>query len=87
MPSPPHDLLTTYFANQSAVRDLLQSLPLRIMYCTFELSYFFRPDVNHLTPDDLYRGRAVSLLKIKISSKNTCKREKPTNTSINHFFY
>jgi hypothetical protein len=36
--------------------------------------------VNTLTPNDLYRSRAVSPLKIKIPSKNM--REKPTNTPI-----
>jgi hypothetical protein len=41
--------------------------------------------VNHLTPNDLKRRRAVSPLKIKIPSKNM--REKPTNTQIIHSVY
>ena len=40
---------------------------------------------NPLTPNDLYRRRAVSHLKIKIPSKNM--REKPTNTPIIHSVY
>jgi hypothetical protein len=39
-------------------------------------------DLNPLTPNDLYRLRAVSPLKIKIPGKNM--REKQTNTSIIH---
>jgi hypothetical protein len=41
--------------------------------------------LNPLTADDLKRRRAVSLLKIKIPSKNI--REKPTNTPIIHSVY
>jgi hypothetical protein len=37
---------------------------------------------NPLTPNDLNRRRAVSPLKIKISSKNM--REKPASTPIFH---
>jgi hypothetical protein len=40
---------------------------------------------NPLTPNDLKRRRAVSLLKIKIPSKNMY--EKPTNTPIIHSVY
>jgi hypothetical protein len=40
---------------------------------------------NALTPNDLLRCRAVSPLKIKISSKNM--REKPANTPIIHPVY
>jgi hypothetical protein len=40
---------------------------------------------NPLTPNDLYRHRAVSPLKIKIPSKNM--REKPTNAIIIHSVY
>jgi hypothetical protein len=36
--------------------------------------------VNPLTPNDLYRRRAVSPLKIEIPSENM--REKPSNTPI-----
>jgi hypothetical protein len=38
--------------------------------------------INPLTPNDLQRRCAVSLLNIKIPSKNM--REKPTNTTIIH---
>jgi hypothetical protein len=38
--------------------------------------------INPFTPNDLYRRRALSALKIKIPSKNM--REKPTNTPIIH---
>jgi hypothetical protein len=41
--------------------------------------------INPLTSNNLQRRRAVSLLKIKISSKNM--REKPTNTPIIHSVY
>jgi hypothetical protein len=41
--------------------------------------------VNTLTPNDLYRRRPVSPLKIKIPSKSM--REKPTNTPIIHSVY
>jgi hypothetical protein len=41
--------------------------------------------INPLTPNDLQRRRAVSTLKIKISSKYM--REKPTNTPIIHSVY
>jgi hypothetical protein len=41
--------------------------------------------LNHLTPNDLQRRRAVSPLKTKIPSKNM--REKPTSTPIIHSFY
>jgi hypothetical protein len=41
--------------------------------------------VNPLTPNDLYRRRAVSPLKIKIPSKNM--RQKPTNIPIIHSVY
>jgi hypothetical protein len=40
---------------------------------------------NPLMPNDLLRRRAVSPLKIKISSKNM--RKKPTNTPIIHSVY
>jgi hypothetical protein len=40
---------------------------------------------NPLTPNDLYRRRAMSALKIKIPSKNI--REKLTNTPIIHSVY
>jgi hypothetical protein len=43
------------------------------------------PEVNPLTPNDLYRRRAVRPLKIKIHNKNM--REKPTNTPIIHLVY
>jgi hypothetical protein len=43
------------------------------------------PMLNPLTPNDLQRRRAVSPLKIKISSKNM--REKPTNTQIIYSVY
>jgi hypothetical protein len=43
------------------------------------------PDNNPLTPNTLKRRRAVSLLKIKIPSKNM--REKPANTPIIHSVY
>jgi hypothetical protein len=43
------------------------------------------PTLNPLTPNDLQGRRAVSLLKIKIHSKNM--REKPTNTPIIHSVY
>jgi hypothetical protein len=42
-------------------------------------------DITPLTPNDIYRRRAVSPLKIKIPSKNM--REKPTNTPIIHSVY
>jgi hypothetical protein len=41
--------------------------------------------INPLTPNDLYRGRAVSPLKIKIPSKNM--REKSTTTPVIHSVY
>jgi hypothetical protein len=41
--------------------------------------------VNPLTPNDLQRRRAVSPLKIKITSKTM--PEKPTNTLIIHSVY
>jgi hypothetical protein len=41
--------------------------------------------INPLTPNDLLRRRAVSPLKIKISSKNM--REKQTNATIIHSVY
>jgi hypothetical protein len=41
--------------------------------------------LNPLTPNDLQRRRAVSLLKIKIPSSNM--REKPANTPIIHSVY
>jgi hypothetical protein len=41
--------------------------------------------LNLLTPNDSWRRRAVSPLKIKIPSKNM--REKPTNTPIIHSVY
>jgi hypothetical protein len=41
--------------------------------------------LNPLTPNDLYRRRAVSPLKNKIRSKNM--REKPTHTLIIHSVY
>jgi hypothetical protein len=43
----------------------------------FENQYF-----NPLTPNDLYKQRTLSPLKIKIPSKNMC--EKPTNATIIH---
>jgi hypothetical protein len=44
-----------------------------------------RESFNPLTPNDLIRRRAISLLKIKISIKNM--REKSTNTPIIHSVY
>jgi hypothetical protein len=44
-----------------------------------------RSPINPLTPNDLYRRRAVSPLKIKIPSKNM--REKPTNATTIHSVY
>jgi hypothetical protein len=41
--------------------------------------------LNHLTPNDLQRRRAVSPLKIKITSKNM--HEKPANATIIHSVY
>jgi hypothetical protein len=41
-----------------------------------------RTEFNPLTPNDLWKRRAVSPLKIKIPSKNT--REKPTTIPIIH---
>jgi hypothetical protein len=46
---------------------------------------FIISTINPLTPNNLYRCRAVSPLKIKIPSKNM--REKPTNTPIIHSVY
>jgi hypothetical protein len=45
----------------------------------------YKVNINHLTPNDLQRRRAVSPLKIKIPSKNI--RENPTNTPIIHSPY
>jgi hypothetical protein len=42
-------------------------------------------DINHLTPNDLQRHRAVSPLRIKIPSKKML--EKATNTPIIHSVY
>jgi hypothetical protein len=49
------------------------------------ISAFYEVSVNPLTSNNLQRQRAVSPLKIKISSKNMC--EKPTNTPIIHSVY
>jgi hypothetical protein len=46
---------------------------------------FIKYPFNPLTPNDLKRRRAVSPLKIKISSKNM--RGKPTNATIIHSVY
>jgi hypothetical protein len=50
----------------------------------FNLSIDLIP-INPLTPNDLQRRHAVSLLTIKIPSKNM--RKKPTNTPIIHSIY
>jgi hypothetical protein len=42
-------------------------------------------EFNSLTPNDLQKRRAVSLLKINIPSKNI--RENPTNATIIHSVY
>jgi hypothetical protein len=59
-----------------------------IKLCTAFQKVFFSPillsrtNINPLKPNDLYRRRAVSPLKIEIPSKNM--REKPTNAPIIH---
>jgi hypothetical protein len=57
----------------------------QIQYYLLEISVFRYKGINPFMPNDLQRRRAVSPLKIKISSKNT--REKPTNTTIINSVY
>jgi hypothetical protein len=58
---------------------------LRITRQQLQASRASYQSINPLTPNDLYRRRAVSPLKTKIPGKNM--REKPTNTTIIHSVY
>jgi hypothetical protein len=62
-----------------------QLLAFHELLCPVEWDSLLPRMINSLTPNDLLRRRAVSLLKIKIPSKNM--RVNPTNTPIIHSVY
>jgi hypothetical protein len=85
---PGETLLPCTSASTVKLRDLIPGTSKIFLSPANRLQCFWghaQPCINHLTPDDLQRRRAVNHLKIKIPSKNM--REKPTNTTIIHSVY
>jgi hypothetical protein len=77
------------FMEHSSVLAMLEQFCSRLVLAFWSVIYKcierIEMDFNPLTPNDLQRRRAVSALKIKISSKNM--HDKPTNTPLIHSVY